>query len=167
MNNQTNSEKLLEYYRKHLPTSAMALAYLFEKGTSTVSDMNADEYAEQVKAKFDEMESNGNVFLMTFEVAVKMLDIAKELAKYSVMDIITVLANEISGKTPLRRFIDEEVPYRLVNMLGVARKDIDEDMVFIFAEALENNSDIMFDYDAIDDFLRGQLKELGAETSED
>jgi len=160
MSNKTNSEKLLAYYRQQLPISAMALAYLFEKGTTTVLSINVDEYTKQIKAAIEGAESKGGMYFMSLDVAVKLLEVAKELANYSIMDIIMVLSNEISGKTSLRRYIDEEVPFRLVEVLGVAEKDVDEDVVSVCAEALENDSDIMFDYDAIDDFLRDRLKEL-------
>lgn len=163
MNNQEN---LLAYYKRELPVSAMALAFLFDKGADTVSRISVDEYTTQVKADIEETEAKGGIYFMSLDVAVRLFEIAKELAKYSVMDIITALPNAITGKTTLRLFIDEEVPFRLKDIFGMAEEDIDDDIVFTCAEALENDSDIMLDYDAIDNFLRKQLTEMGVDFNE-
>jgi len=167
MKNKTNSEKLLSYYQQQLPISPMALAYLFEKGTTTVLSISKDEYTKQVEEAIKEAKSEGGMYFMSLNVAVKLLEIAKELARFSIFDIITALRNQTSGKTSLRQYIDEEVPYRLVEVLGIPEEDVDEDTVFICADALEEDSDVMFNYDAIDGFLRDRLKELGVTTGED
>lgn len=62
-----------------------------------------------------------------------------------------------SVESPLMSFIDQEVPFRMRELNGIEISDKEcSDLV----DALKENTDVMFDYDAIDDFLMEKLYEL-------
>lgn len=64
-------------------------------------------------------------------------------------------------KYPLLAFVKEEVPFRLAEIHGIA--DADPELVDELIADLYDHSDVMFDYDAVDDYLREKLDERGIE----
>lgn len=64
-------------------------------------------------------------------------------------------------ETPLSKFIRQEVPYRLVEVLGVSAEKITAEALRACVDLLEHNTSILFDYDRIDQTLREVLKEHG------
>ena len=65
------------------------------------------------------------------------------------------LTNEQYNHDPLMDFIEQEVTYRFKNIL---HKDISDDVLNDIIDDLQENTDVLFDYDAIDDFLMERLE---------
>ncbi len=59
----------------------------------------------------------------------------------------------------LLAFIRQEVPFRLKNIFNIPDEKISPNIVDVCAWSLYDNSDVMFDYDSMDEHLRGVLKE--------
>lgn len=70
-------------------------------------------------------------------------------------------------KTPLLAFIKEEVPFRLKEVLGVPDEAQTLELVEEMVDRLWENNDVMFDYDALDDFLLGILGEHDIKAGEE
>lgn len=64
-------------------------------------------------------------------------------------------------KDPLKALIKQEVPHRLMEVLEVDPERVTPELKKDIVNRLSENSDIMFDYDAIDNFIAGILKEYG------
>lgn len=64
-------------------------------------------------------------------------------------------------KSPLHEFIKREVPFRLLDIMGVSEEAMEDIPVDEIVEKLYEYNDVMFDYDAIDEFLRNELHERG------
>lgn len=64
-------------------------------------------------------------------------------------------------ESALLAFIREEVGFRLVEILGVKEKDITPELIEELAHALDDNSDVMFNYDKLDGYLEGLLDRKG------
>lgn len=60
---------------------------------------------------------------------------------------------------PLLGFIKQEVPFRLENIFNIPSEKITPNIVDVCVWSLYDNSDVMFDYDSMDDHLRELLKE--------
>ena len=56
-------------------------------------------------------------------------------------------------------FIQQEVPFRLENIFNIPSEKITPNIVDVCVWSLYDNSDVMFDYDSMDDHLREVLKE--------
>lgn len=56
-------------------------------------------------------------------------------------------------------FIQQEVPFRLENIFNIPSEKITPNIVDVCVWSLYDNSDVMFDYDSMDDHLRELLKE--------
>lgn len=65
---------------------------------------------------------------------------------------------------PLLTFIKQEVPFRLTEVLNLPENAFDFGLIEECVDRLYDNSDIMFNYDAIDSLLLGVLSEHGIET---
>lgn len=101
------------------------------------------------------------------EAAVSTLDrLAKEykLASPELAAVLEMARDAM--RYPLRAFIKDEVPFRLEEILGVSAEDETQELVDDLIEDLDSHSDIMFNYDAIDDRLREQLDERGVKYGE-
>ncbi len=61
----------------------------------------------------------------------------------------------------LTSFIKQEVPHRLQEILDLPEEQVTDEIVAACVEALNNNSDILFNYDRIDDKLEEILKTFG------
>ena len=57
------------------------------------------------------------------------------------------------------RNIQQEVPFRLENIFNIPSEKITPNIVDVCVWSLYDNSDVMFDYDSMDDHLRELLKE--------
>lgn len=57
-------------------------------------------------------------------------------------------------ESPLLSFIKDEVPFRLREILDVSEEQITPELIDMCVNYLHDNSDVMFNYDAIDDSLR-------------
>lgn len=57
----------------------------------------------------------------------------------------------------LMAFIEQEVPYRLENYLDY---NVSADVVSALVSKVQENTDVMFDYDKFDDFLRNQCEAM-------
>ena len=64
---------------------------------------------------------------------------------------------------PLWCFIEEEVSFRLRDILDIPEEEITPEVEEACVEYLKNNSDVLFNYDAIDDALRTIVDEYGRE----
>lgn len=62
---------------------------------------------------------------------------------------------------PLREFIKQEVPFRLSEIFHIPDSELAPHIVDACIEDLYDNSDVMFDYDSMDENLRGTLAEYG------
>ncbi len=62
---------------------------------------------------------------------------------------------------PLTLFIKQEVPHRLQEILDLPEEQVTDEIVAACVEALNSNSDILFNYDRIDDKLEEILKTFG------
>lgn len=63
----------------------------------------------------------------------------------------------VKGK--LEAFLEEEIPFRITEILGFS--DVSTEMIEAVVEAVVDNSDCVFDYDAFDRFIVEELTELG------
>lgn len=63
--------------------------------------------------------------------------------------------------TRMRIFLQQEVPYRLTEHIGVEKSCMTDELVSDCIDALCQNSDVMFDYDRFDAFLRETVETLG------
>lgn len=59
----------------------------------------------------------------------------------------------------LLAFIRQEVPFRLKNIFNIPEEKISPNIVDVCVWSLYDNSDVMFDYDSMDEHLREVLKE--------
>ena len=59
----------------------------------------------------------------------------------------------------LLAFVRQEVPFRLENIFNIPSEKITPNIVDVCVWSLYDNSDVMFDYDSMDDHLREVLKE--------
>jgi hypothetical protein len=64
---------------------------------------------------------------------------------------------------PLWCFIEEEVSFRLIDVLDIPEEEITPEIEEACVKYLKNNSDVLFNYDAIDDALRTIVDEYGRE----
>lgn len=64
---------------------------------------------------------------------------------------------------PLWCFIEEEVSFRLIDVLDIPEEEITPEIEEACVKYLKNNSDVLFNYDAIDDALRTIVDEYGGE----
>lgn len=64
---------------------------------------------------------------------------------------------------PLWCFIEEEVSFRLRDVLDIPEEEITPEIEKACVEYLKNNSDVLFNYDAIDDTLRTIVDEYGSD----
>lgn len=62
---------------------------------------------------------------------------------------------------PLREFIKQEVPFRLSEIFHIPDSELAPHIVDACIENLYDNSDVMFDYDSMDENLCGTLAEYG------
>lgn len=69
---------------------------------------------------------------------------------------------ETYGNDPLLDFIKDEVPFRLAETIGLSQERITEELVEQLVDNLYEHSDIMFNYDRIDEWLRKQIAEYEA-----
>ena len=67
------------------------------------------------------------------------------------------------GDEPLLAFVKEEVPFRIREILGVDEEEISEELIAEIAAHLFENSDILFDYDAIDNEITDIFDKRGIE----
>ena len=63
----------------------------------------------------------------------------------------------LQKESPLYQFIDQEVPFRMREVLGI---EISDRHCLDLAEAVKENLDVMFDYDRFSDFLMNKYEEL-------
>jgi len=62
---------------------------------------------------------------------------------------------------PLHKFIEEEVPFRLTEVLGYKyESEITKEEISKLISIVKNNDNIMFDFDAFDQFLSEKLEEI-------
>lgn len=73
---------------------------------------------------------------------------------------------EMFGNSPLYNFIKEEVPYRLREIFGYSSEQITPELVDGLVTALYDNSDVMFNYDALDNWLSERLDDRGKENDD-
>jgi hypothetical protein len=71
----------------------------------------------------------------------------------------------IFKKSPLLIFIEQEVPFRLREILNVPEKFLTAEVIETCVKKLYTSNDIMFAYDGIDEFLTNTLEELGINNS--
>lgn len=64
---------------------------------------------------------------------------------------------------PLWCFIEEEVSFRLRDVLDIPEEEITPAVEKACVEYLKDNSDVLFNYDAIDDALRTIVDEYGSD----
>ena len=64
---------------------------------------------------------------------------------------------------PLYHFIEDEVSFRLRDVLDIPEEEITPEIEKACVEYLKNNSDVLFNYDAIDDALRTIVDEYGSD----
>lgn len=64
-------------------------------------------------------------------------------------------------ETPLSQFIRQEVPCRLVEVLGIPVEKVTAEVLRACVDLLESDTSILFDYDRIDQTLLEVLKEHG------
>lgn len=72
----------------------------------------------------------------------------------------TFLTNPII-ESPLMKFIEEEVPFRLTEIHEIEQPD--PELIDEIVTALQNHTDILFDYDGIDDFISDKLVQYEAD----
>lgn len=63
----------------------------------------------------------------------------------------------LAPENPLDVFIEQEVPFRMRNVLGV---DVSDEQCASLVEKIKENLDVMFDYDKFDSFLTAKYEEL-------
>ena len=63
----------------------------------------------------------------------------------------------------LYHFIEDEVSFRLRDVLDIPEEEITPEIEKACVEYLKNNSDVLFNYDAIDDALRTIVDEYGSD----
>ncbi len=66
-------------------------------------------------------------------------------------------------ESPLMRFIEQEVPFRLLTIL---ESDVTDEERAILINLVKENTDVLFDYDKIDGFLEDQLEKIRGLNSE-
>ncbi len=60
-------------------------------------------------------------------------------------------------KDPLGAFIEEEVPFRLEEILEVPEERVTPEAVQACVDALNEDTDVMFSYDRLDEFLENTI----------
>lgn len=78
--------------------------------------------------------------------------------KYAARDAF--LDNPVQ-ESPLMKFIEEEVPFRLTEIHDIEQPS--PDLIDEIVTALQNHTDILFDYDRIDDFISDKIEQFEAE----
>ena len=76
--------------------------------------------------------------------------------KYHLRDEVLEHPENLQEGNPLMKFIENEVPFRLTEIHDIA--DPDKDLVEFITTALKEENDILFDYDAIDNFIEEQVE---------
>jgi len=66
----------------------------------------------------------------------------------------------------LRLFLEQEVPYRLREHVPIDDALVTEDVVSSCVDALFDDSDVIFNYDGIDNFLCSTLRDMGLPVNE-
>lgn len=61
----------------------------------------------------------------------------------------------------LRLFLEQEVPYRLQEHIPIDDALVTEDVISTCVDALFEDSDVIFNYDGIDNFLCSTLRDMG------
>lgn len=89
------AQKFIANFTRNLPFSAMALCYLFEKGSTLVMNTSEEEYSAAVDAEIAKAEANGGICLLSKETALKVFYYAKELAAVDPLDLIALLGNGV------------------------------------------------------------------------
>lgn len=64
-------------------------------------------------------------------------------------------------KDHLYEFLKLEIPWRLIEIIGVKDEDMDKVPVGHLVDSLYHNSDVVLNYDAIDEFICRVLDEAG------
>lgn len=89
------AQKLIADFTRNLPFSAMALCYLFEKGSTLVNETTEEDYSAAVDAEIARAEANGGTYLLSKEAALKVFCYAKGLAVVEPLDLIALLGNGV------------------------------------------------------------------------
>lgn len=72
-------------------------------------------------------------------------------------EVSELFSDYVEQTDPLMSFIEQEVPYRLNNYLG---HDAPKDVVAALMSEVQENTDVMFDYDRFDSFLEEQYEKI-------
>lgn len=80
---------------------------------------------------------------------------------FSLSSVENVSIQSLEPFTRMRIYLQQEVPYRLTEHIGVEKGCMTDELVSDCIDALCQNSDVMFDYDRFDAFLRETVESLG------
>jgi len=101
------------------------------------------------------------VFLMGKD---EMWDLSKaEDTRLTEYELRQTVEPYLTGTT-LERFIEQEVPFRLENVLGV---QVSAQVCHEITEAVKEQTDVMFDYDRFDAFLAEKCEELAPQATQE
>ena len=111
-----------------------------EKMEGPFMDFPAVTDREEIRHWFDERHSKGVVYLLYGR---------------------PFYEKDSEATSALLEYIKQEVPFRLSEIFCIPDAELAPHIVDACIEDLYNNSDAMFDYDSIDDHIRGTLANYG------
>ena len=147
---------------------------LLENYWTKLEDVPMNPETERIEECFFNYPRFDGDYYFSFPAGTDRLDIWRWFDERHSKGVAYLLTHETNKKTsgvdtacPLLEFIKQEVPFRLKEIFRVPEELLSDKLIGTLVNDLWDNSDVMFDYNGMDEYLDERLHDLGVYADEE